>query len=248
MVAPSIADSSGEFVLFGLPHLMVFVVMAAALVLLVRVARNPAKADLCWTLEVALAMFVLWSYPAKLLSRYYGDVYMPAPMLPMEFCNWASITAFFALAFRSDRMAELTYFWGMAGTLQGLVTPNLEEAFPHPTWFAFFQLHAGVVLVGLYLVVGRGWRPKKGAVLRAFIAANVYAVAAGIVNLFSVNNNYGFLREKPENGSLLDALGPWPYYIFWMQIVALLVFILFDMPFWRGRRRRERLAAEGLLP
>ena len=234
----------GTFKLFGLPHLMVFIVLIVVLVVISRVARDPAKAALCWKLDLALAIFILWSYPAKLLTRHYGEITMAAPLLPMHFCDWAAAAAFFALILRSERMAEVTYFWGMAGTLQGLVTPAIEVGFPHPAWFAFFQLHGGVVLVGLYLVIGHRWRPKKGAVLRAFILANGYLVVAALVNLLSVKNNYGFLRSKPASGSLMDALGPWPIYIVSMQVLALLVFILFDLPFWRGRRRRAREQGE----
>ena len=250
----------GKFELFGAAHLGVFVVVAVVLLFMSRVARDPRRALLSWRLDVALAMVLLWSYPAKLLTRYYGDMVMVVPYLPMHFCDWAAVAAFFALVFRSDRMAELTYFWGMAGTLQGLVTPALSVGFPHPAWFAFFQLHGGVVLVGLYLVIGHGWRPRKGAVLRVFVAAcsatrgvrltssaggpqeevqaRVVLVAAGLVDLISVENNYGFLRSKPGSGSMMDALGPWPIYILSMQAVALLFFTLFDMPFWRGRKRR----------
>ena len=230
-----------KFELFGPAHLGVFALMAVALILMTRVARDPRRAVLCWRQDVILAVIVIWSYPAKILSRHYGDVEMAVPYLPMHFCDWAAVAAFFALVFRSDRMAEIAYFWGMAGTLQGLVTPSLSVGFPHPAWFAFFQLHAGVVLVALYLVIGHRWRPRKGAVLRVFVYANLYAVVAGTVNLLSERNNYGFLREKPSDGSLMDAMGPWPFYIFWMQLAALLSFILFDMPFWRGRRRLERM-------
>ena len=231
------------FDLFGAAHLGVIGVMLVLLVALCWVARNPGRVNLTLRLELVFAMIILWTYPAKLLTRYYADVAMPVPSLPMHFCDWAAAAAFFALVFHNERMTEVTYFWGMAGTLQGLVTPNIEVGFPHPAWFAFFQLHAGVVLAGLYFVIGKRWRPKKGAVLRVFVLANLYLVVAALVDLLSVENNYGFLRSKPVNGSLMDGLGPWPFYIFAMQGIALLVFVLFDLPFWRGRRR---LAAESV--
>jgi hypothetical integral membrane protein (TIGR02206 family) len=237
-----------QFDWLGPAHLAVFLILSLALGYLIRVARDPGRVFLSRKLDVALALLLLWSFPAKVLSRYYGDVYMEVPLWPMQFCDWAAAAGFFALILRSDRMAELTYFWAMAGTLQGLVTPTIEVGFPHPAWFAFFQLHGGVVLVALYLVFGHGWRPRRGAIARVFVAANIYALVAGSVNLLSVHNNYGFLREKPESGSMLDALGPWPIYLFWMEVVALLVFVLFDMPFWRGRRRREAKALAGESP
>ena len=234
----------GKFELFGLPHLCVLGAVLVILVVICRIARDPAKVGLSRNIDLALGILVLWSYPAKILTRYYGDVTMTVPYLPMHFCDWAAVAAFLALVLRIERMAEVAYFWGMAGTLQGLVTPNIEVGFPHPAWFAFFQLHGGVVLVALYLVFGHQWRPRKGAVWRVFLFGYVYLAVAGVVNLMSERNNYGFLRSKPENGSLMDALGPWPFYLFALQGVALLVFTLFDLPFWRGRRKRMRLIRE----
>jgi uncharacterized membrane protein YwaF len=45
-----------------------------------------------------------------------------------------------------------------------------------------------------------------------------------------------FLREKPEAASLLDLMGPWPWYILSGALLALALFAALDAPF-RGRRR-----------
>ena len=34
-----------------------------------------------------------------------------------------------------------------------------------------------------------------------------------------------FLREKPYNGSLLDYLGPYPWYIISLEAVAFIIFV-----------------------
>jgi hypothetical integral membrane protein (TIGR02206 family) len=63
-----------------------------------------------------------------------------------------------------------------------------------------------------------------------------WAIVATAGNLFT-GGNYMFLRERPETPSLLDYMGPWPWYILSAALLALSLFALLDLPF---RSRRER--------
>jgi hypothetical integral membrane protein (TIGR02206 family) len=72
-------------------------------------------------------------------------------------------------------------------------------------------------------------------VTRVFVATAAFAVLAGLGDLLT-GGNYMFLREKPETASLLDLMGPWPWYILTGAAVAIAMFAALDAPF-RGRRR-----------
>ena len=98
------------------------------------------------------------------------------------------------------------------------------------------ETSSGVVIAALYLPLGLGWRPRRGAVLRVWLWGVAYIGVAAVVNI-AFGANYAFLREKAE-GSLMDALGPWPWYCFAMVLVSLPVFALLGLPF---PRRRERV-------
>ena len=58
---------------------------------------------------------------------------------------------------KSQKMAELAYFWGLAGTLQGLLTPNIHQGFPSPVYISFFWNHGFVVISALFLPLAMGW-------------------------------------------------------------------------------------------
>ena len=64
-------------------------------------------------------------------------------------------------------------------------------------------------------------------------------VLAAIGTLAS-GGNYMFLRHPPRQDSLLDLMGPWPWYIPAAAALALALFWLLDRPFDGRRARRLR--------
>lgn len=61
-------------------------------------------------------------------------------------------------------------------------------------------------MIGLRLV------PRRWAVWRVYALTAAFAVAAAI-GCLATGGNYMFLRRKPASGSILDPLGPWPWYV-----------------------------------
>ncbi len=158
--------------------------------------------------------------------------------LPFHLCDIAAILAGFALLTGNRRLALLTYFWGLAATVQALATPAISISFPHPAFVSFFVHHFAVVGAALYLPIVGGWRPEKPwwkSPLEAWLWTLLYAALAFCVNL-ALGTNFGFLARKPVNPSLLDHLGPWPVYLLWMAFIAFLCFSVLVLPFRRALR------------
>lgn len=153
--------------------------------------------------------------------------------LPFHLCDLAALIAGAALLKKNRTLCELTYFWGLAASIQGLLTPAVGYGFPSPVFIAFFVHHFVIVGIALYLPVVHGWRPCSPwwqSPLRAFGWANVYLVMAYALNLL-LGTNFGFFMAKPENPSLLDHFGPWPWYILGMEALAIVFFLLLMLPF-----------------
>jgi len=160
--------------------------------------------------------------------------------LPLQLCDIAAITGGFALLTGKRLLATLTYFWGLAATVQALLTPAITIGFPHPAFVAFFVHHFAVVAAALYLPLVTGWRSErpwwKGP-LTALLWGNAYLLLAIAVNTW-LGTNFGFASRKPVNPSLLDHLGPWPLYLLWMQALAAVLFSLLALPVLRQRDPR----------
>jgi hypothetical protein len=84
----------------------------------------------------------------------------------------------------------------------------------------------GLVLVAVLYLVGSGEvRPRPGSIWRALFGLNAFAALAGTLDVV-FRANYMYLRTKPENPSLLDYFGPWPWHLAVSEIVALVLFTL----------------------
>lgn len=226
-----------EFDLYGTPHLLVLAFTVLGSAVLVWVARrDPAHPWLKWKERVLVASLFL-TYPMKLLVLSAADGASMDYRLPLHLCDLTAYVAMLALVWRNRRLAELTYFWGIAGTLQGLLTPAVGAGYPHVEFFRFFLLHASVVIAAIYLPVGLRLSPERGAVWRAFGWMQVYVLVAALANVVT-KANYGFLCGPPQAASLIDVLGEWPWYIVWLELIALVFFGLLYLPWMRGNRQR----------
>ena len=184
------------------------------------------------SLEITLAVILLSQWPVRLVLAWHLGYYNPATALPLHLCDVVSVLGGMALLTRRQTLIELTYFWGMAGTLNGLITPNLSFDFPHPEFFGFFALHSGVVIAALHMTIAWKRGPKIGGVWRAFCWIQVYLVVVGVFNILT-HTNYGFFCARPENPSVLDALPAPPWHLLILEPLGLLLFFIFYLPFHR---------------
>ena len=219
--------------LFAAEHVAALAVIAAATVVLVVAARRrPGR----WLGVFALVLVVdelsWWVY---LLAGGQPGITV-AYSLPLQLCDVAIFIAAAALWTWNRLLVELAYFWGLAGTLQALLTPDLPQHFPSYPYFQYYIAHGGVVAAALMLVAGLRLHPRRRAVFQVAAITVAYAVLVGAVDAVS-GANYMYLRARPPSPTLLDALGPWPWYILAASLIALVLFAILDAPFRLGRGR-----------
>jgi len=158
--------------------------------------------------------------------------------LPLELCDASLCLVIIALFTLNKTVFDLAYYGALAGASMALLTPNLWEPFPSFTTVQFFVAHGLIVAATLYLLWSKQARPRPGSVARAMLGLNLFAALVGTFD-FIFKTNYMYLRSKPPNASLLDLLGPWPWYILAAEAVAWLVFLLLYLPFRAGNLRND---------
>lgn len=218
------------FELFGPAHVVALaLIVIVPLALAFAVRHRPGSGLARGIANTAAAVLVLNKIAVLILSHESGALDFQNA-LPMHLCDWATIATILALVGRWQLPYEMAYFWGLAGTLQAILTPDIQGDFSDLAVMLFFVAHGGVIASVLYLTLGLRMRPRRGSVLRIFAWTLVYAVAAGAVNAL-IGANYGYLSAKPHHPSLLDYLGPWPIYIASLMILACVLFFVLYAPF-----------------
>jgi hypothetical integral membrane protein (TIGR02206 family) len=234
----SVALGHGQFRLFEADHIAALTCLFLLGLLFFRLARRGTELQKRLISQVAAATLLSYGCVIYVEMWLSGDLSW-SYSLPLELCHWVLIAAFVALVRPSQIAAEIAYFWGTAGTLQATLTPDIGAGFPSWEFIQFFWSHGGILLA-IVLLIGRGFRPRRGSVLRMMIAVNVYALLVGAIDGF-FGWNYGYLYAKPASASVLDYLGPWPWYLAALEVFAFVSFVLLDLP-WKVFSRTTRKA------
>lgn len=217
---------------FAPPHQTAIALTVLVAILAARVPRHvPALRRPAWSRALAVVLAVSWGY-AQIDGL--GNGFSAARDLPLHLSDWSLVAAVVALLTRRPWAVELTWFWGLAGATWAVLSPDISKGFEDLGTWAFFIAHSGVIAAAVYLVLGLGLRPAPDALLRVIPATVVVVIVAGTADI-ATGANYMFLREPPASGSLLDLMGPWPWYLVSAAALALVLLTVLALPF---RRRR----------
>lgn len=227
------------FQAYSSSHWCVLILTVLVTVVMVVLARKNPTGKTAPTLGYMLAGIILFNLLALLFHGINRVGTTWVDLLPMQLCDWLSFIAPAALIWRKQWLYEITYFLGVAGTLHGLITPDLQYSYPHFYFFTFFIGHAGIVIAAAYLSFGLSFRPYPRSIFRALVFIQFYFITAALVN-FLLDTNFGYLRAKPLNPSLIDYLGPWPWYLVSLELLALLSFFICYAPWFLYDKIKKR--------
>jgi len=156
--------------------------------------------------------------------------------LPLELCSIASLMCALMLLTKSYRLFEIFYFIAIGGAIQAIISPNLDFGFPLYRYIQFFLDHFLLLLAPLIMIWLYHYTITKKSIGKAFFFLNALAVIVLIINYFT-SANYMFLMHKPNSASLLDVLGPHPYYLLSLEGIVFIIFFILYVPFARKKSK-----------
>lgn len=219
---------SSQFQLFGLHHLVIIALVPLLAALLTWWSRKSDST--AQRIRIGLAVVILvdglvW-YGYYLSQGWFTFPYS----LPLQLCDITLWLTVFTLFTRSSRTYQLIYYWGLAGTTMAVLTPDVST--PPLSWLTlqFFIAHGGLLVGILFLTWRRILVPLKGSYWKAWLWLHAYAAVIAFFN-YVFGTNYFYLCEKPVEISLLEFMGPWPYYLLVGDFIAFVMFWLLWFPF-----------------
>jgi hypothetical integral membrane protein (TIGR02206 family) len=213
-------------------HTLWIVAIAAASILLSELSRRDRISKL-W-LRAALVILMVGGE----LQRYFKDGMHFPHRMPLHLCNISTWIAVIACIWLSPLAGEFTYFAGLAGAGMAILSPDMGSE-----WNTrFFVNHGGLIVTAVVLIAGGLIPMRRGAMWRAYALLLTYAALLGAFN-WKFGTNYAYLAHKPEQKTVFDLLGPWPYYIGGLAMLGLVIFALLALPL-RSRRAASIPRAE----
>jgi hypothetical integral membrane protein (TIGR02206 family) len=229
------------FRMFGPAHLVVL-----GTVLAVNLALGPLRRVLGEAgrrrIRVGLALLIAVAFVAHGAWRVSLGFWDVRGDLPLHLCDLTALLSLALLLTRSRWLYDFVYFLGVGGALQALVTSNVGiYGYPHLYFFTSMSIHGAIITTGIYFTVVEGFRPTWRTLWRVAGYMLAYTAVIFVLNLL-IGSNYLFIGRKPDFPSLIDELGPWPWYVLSLIGVGLASLFILYAPFavkdWLQRARR----------
>jgi hypothetical integral membrane protein (TIGR02206 family) len=237
--------TGAPFEQFGPAHItfLIVLLLACLLVYLLRDRFPPRqRAAFRWLLALWLIVNELAFHAWHI---YYG-LWSIQTHLPLHICSLMIFASAYMLVTRNHTIYEFAYFAGIGAALQALCAPDAGiYGFPHFRAFQTLTAHGLLVFSAVYMTAVEKFRPYPKSLLKVAVGLNLYLAFIYIVNSL-LGSNYLYIMHKPETASLIDFLGPWPWYILSLEAIGLFTSLLLYLPFFlKDRRTHPATAAAG---
>lgn len=186
--------------------------------------------------KVRIALIILFTinfFSFQVYAALNGS-WRAATSLPLHLCSLSQIFGIYALITKNQFAFEFAAFFGIAGGINSLFTPEFAHGYDRFYHVQYYFEHGGIVLMPLFLGIAYSMKPRMLSWLKVMVTANILAFIMYFLNN-ALSSNYMYVNIKPiaDNPFLI---GPWPYYIFMLELVAVVHFYAIYICFHRFKK------------
>ena len=167
-----------------------------------------------------LSIAFVFTYIISNSIAIYNNTWNLQDNLPLHLCRISFIISMIVLITRRQWMYEWVLFIAIPSALNSLFTPELTKGLGAWFYFDYYFIHAGLILVPIYLTIIMGMRPRKDGWWKTILRLQIPVVIILPLN-FLLESNYMYLREKPLANSPF-MIGDWPIYILILELITII--------------------------
>jgi hypothetical integral membrane protein (TIGR02206 family) len=217
-----------NFVTFGLEHNLYLIGTFAIWLIVLFTGREILNSNQRRIFVLLLIVITISQELIDDILRWNVGIWDVAEDLPLHMCGISFFTSTYALYKKNQTAFELSYFWGLAGAFQAIITPDPSRFVMDVSLFWNFLSHGLIILNVLWLIIIDNMRCRLGSYINIIIITNGSLFIISIVNTI-LAGNYWFICEKP-GGESPFIIGDWPLYLIGFEIAGIVLFGLLYIP------------------
>ena len=217
-----------DFITFGFKHNLYLIGTFAIWLIVLFVGKTILNIKQQRSLVLFLIIVSISQELLDDIFQWNAGIWIIAEDLPLHMCGISLFTSIFALYKKNQTAFELSYFWGLSGAFQAIITPDPSRFVLDVSAFWNFLSHGIIILNVLWLIIIDNMRCRSGSYINTIIITNSCLFIISIVNKI-LGGNYWFICEKP-GGESPFIIGDWPLYLIGFEISGILLLGLFYIP------------------
>ncbi|MFL0352094.1 TIGR02206 family membrane protein [Xanthomarina sp. GH4-25] len=221
----------GSF-LHKLPIIIAFVFGTSIILFAKKVLNNKQQIGLLTFLSLCLAVFIIGVVVFELVTNNFNV----KQDLPLYLSSFSALIFPVVLFLNKPLLFRILFFWCMSWGVQAVITPDILDSHYSLDYVRYWVVHLGTIILVLYVVFVLKIHPNFKSIFLSILVLQGYILIILVINQI-LDANYMYLNVKPDSVTVLDYLGPWPYYILGMQFLLIPYFVLFYLPFYFYNKR-----------
>ena len=220
------------FVMFSNSHLVTLLIIISIAFLLPAIIKNKRREDKLLIAKVLGCAAICLELVKPFIWHYSMD-FPWARLIPIHMCNLSTI--FIGIFLLTDKRIffEVSFFWGIGGGINALLTPDVPDAFPDPQYILFFFGHGFLIVAIAFACISLRNRPTLTSVRNGIVFSLATLPVIYIINkIVGPPANYWYLGVKPVGESLLDLFPDPPMHIPVLITLGVILFYLIYSPYW----------------
>jgi hypothetical integral membrane protein (TIGR02206 family) len=228
-----------EFITFGKLHNLYLLGTAGIWFILPFIGAmwmNPAQRKvIAWV----LCLLTVGNEIADDILRLSLGIWSASDDLPLHMCGFSIFLSAYAVVTKNQDAFELAYFWGIAGAIQAIITPDPSRwPLGHISVFWNFLSHGIIILNVLWLIIAEGMRCRISSFYSVVMITCGTAFVVSFLNKW-LDANYWFLCNPPGGDSPF-LMGTFPDHLLAFAGFAFIIVWLIYIPMYLIAKRNVK--------